>query len=207
MNGIIFDLNEIDVPEDPEHKRLVSVIKDPIDLERYAADYYKKFFKSDTEIHSVVKKLPDSNTSTRIAVEDGRLRVTTHEYSPNEERLARRMFQGSLLRDIYVNIETGEIEVIRDAEVEAAEEAARIKEEEERKAAEAAAQAAKQQAQQTQPKPTAPQTDSAATNTQLPLKATCRDGTISYQDHPSLPNYSGMCSGHGGIAIRHGRVP
>lgn len=41
----------------------------------------------------------------------------------------------------------------------------------------------------------------------LPLKATCKDGTISYQDNPSLPNYRGMCSHHGGIAKRHGRTP
>lgn len=47
----------------------------------------------------------------------------------------------------------------------------------------------------------------AAEDPNLPLKATCKDGTISYQDNPSLLNYRGMCSHHGGIAKRHGRTP
>lgn len=41
----------------------------------------------------------------------------------------------------------------------------------------------------------------------LPLKATCKDGTTSYQDDPSGTTYRGMCSHHGGIAAKHGRAP
>lgn len=41
----------------------------------------------------------------------------------------------------------------------------------------------------------------------LPLKAECKDGTFSYQDDPSGQDYSGMCSGHGGIKEKLGRVP
>lgn len=41
---------------------------------------------------------------------------------------------------------------------------------------------------------------------QLPLKALCKDGTYSYQDNPCLPNYRGMCSGHGGIEKKLDRV-
>lgn len=44
-------------------------------------------------------------------------------------------------------------------------------------------------------------------DSRLPLKATCKDGTVQYQDDPSGPNYRGMCSHHGGIAKKHGRVP
>lgn len=44
-------------------------------------------------------------------------------------------------------------------------------------------------------------------STNLPLKAICKDGTVQYQDSPDLPNYRGMCSGHGGISKRLGRVP
>ncbi len=44
-------------------------------------------------------------------------------------------------------------------------------------------------------------------NSNLPLKAICKDGTTSYQDTASHPNYQGMCSGHGGIQTRLGRVP
>lgn len=49
--------------------------------------------------------------------------------------------------------------------------------------------------------------DAIVEDSNLPLKATCKDGTIQYQDNPSLPNYRGMCSHHGGIIVRHGRVP
>lgn len=44
-------------------------------------------------------------------------------------------------------------------------------------------------------------------DTRLPLKAICKDGTVSYQDDPSKPNYRGMCSGHNGIEQKLGRVP
>lgn len=47
----------------------------------------------------------------------------------------------------------------------------------------------------------------AAENPNLPLKATCEDGTVQYQDDPAGQNYRGMCSSHGGIAQKHGRVP
>ena len=41
----------------------------------------------------------------------------------------------------------------------------------------------------------------------LPLKAICRDDTVSYQDSPALNTYRGMCSGHKGIRQRLGRIP
>lgn len=41
----------------------------------------------------------------------------------------------------------------------------------------------------------------------LPLKAICKDGTIQYQDDPTGPNYRGMCSSHGGIVEKLGRIP
>lgn len=40
----------------------------------------------------------------------------------------------------------------------------------------------------------------------LPLKAICNDGTISYQDDPSKSDYRGMCSKHRGIRQKLGRV-
>ncbi len=43
-------------------------------------------------------------------------------------------------------------------------------------------------------------------NTDLPLKAICNDGTISYQDDSSKDNYRGMCSGHNGIKEKLGRT-
>ena len=49
----------------------------------------------------------------------------------------------------------------------------------------------------------APSTDSS---NNLPLKAICKDGSVSYQNNPAGTNYRGMCSGHGGIAQKLGRV-
>ena len=46
---------------------------------------------------------------------------------------------------------------------------------------------------------TANNKDTNKENQNLPLKAICNDGTISYQDDSSKDNYRGMCSGHDGI--------
>lgn len=53
------------------------------------------------------------------------------------------------------------------------------------------------------PAPPAP----PAPTTNLPLKAICKDGTVSYQNDPSKQDYRGMCSHHGGIQTKLGRVP
>lgn len=90
-----------------------------------------------------------------------------------------------------------------------AKEAAEKKAQEEAKKLEAERQ---KQAQQTQSAPTTQSQPSTPTNPSpesdnLPLKAICKDGSVSYQDTPSLPNYRGMCSGHQGIRTKLGRVP
>lgn len=56
------------------------------------------------------------------------------------------------------------------------------------------------------PAPAQVEPEPVAEDSTLPLKARCKDGTIQYQDSPSLPNYRGMCSSHGGIVERFGRV-
>lgn len=53
---------------------------------------------------------------------------------------------------------------------------------------------------------TANNKDTNKENQNLPLKAICNDGTISYQDDSSKDNYRGMCSGHDGIKEKLGRV-
>ena len=52
---------------------------------------------------------------------------------------------------------------------------------------------------------TANNKDTNKENQNLPLKAICNDGTISYQDDSSKDNYRGMCSGHDGIKEKLGR--
>ena len=55
-------------------------------------------------------------------------------------------------------------------------------------------------------KDTSNKSDNNNENTNLPLKAICNDGTISYQDDSSKDNYRGMCSGHNGIKEKLGRT-
>lgn len=55
-------------------------------------------------------------------------------------------------------------------------------------------------------KKSSPADTNANANTRLPLKAICKDGSISYQDNPEGETYRGMCSHHGGIKTKLGRV-
>ncbi len=64
-----------------------------------------------------------------------------------------------------------------------------------------------QPAPQPQPQPAPQPAPQPQPSNNLPLKAICTDGSVSYQDNPSKPDYRGMCSGHGGIAQKLGRVP
>lgn len=66
---------------------------------------------------------------------------------------------------------------------------------------------------QTTPRPSTPSASTSSpadTNaTQgdpLPLKAICKDGTVSYQDDPYGKDYRGMCSKHQGIKTKLGRI-
>lgn len=96
-----------------------------------------------------------------------------------------------------------------------AQEAARI--EAERVAQEAAAQQAANEAAAAQAAADQAARDQAARdaaaraaapveNPNLPYKAICDDGTTSFQDNAAGQDYRGMCSGHGGIAQKLGRV-
>lgn len=55
----------------------------------------------------------------------------------------------------------------------------------------------------TSSQPTAPSEPSS----NLPFKAICNDGSVSYQDSPAKSDYRGMCSGHDGIKTKLGRTP
>ncbi len=92
-----------------------------------------------------------------------------------------------------------------EAEKKAAEEAAAQKKAEE----EAAVAAAKAKAEEAASTNNTSQTAAPASteDPNLPLKAICNDGTTSYQDTPSKPDYRGMCSGHDGIKTKLGRIP
>lgn len=82
-----------------------------IPVEEYALLYYQNFFKSDEEIHAVVNFT--LNTTTRISLmTSSTLCVDVLEYVDKEEHDAKLLFGGNLLREFFIDIETGEIEEI-----------------------------------------------------------------------------------------------
>lgn len=76
-----------------------------------------------------------------------------------------------------------------------------------KKAEEEAAAVAKRKAEEAAIATNQVATPIAEDSSNLPLKAICNDGSVSYQDTPSMPDYRGMCSGHGGIKTKLGRTP
>lgn len=103
-----------------------------------------------------------------------------------------------------------ELEAKKAAEVAAQEEAEKktAEEEAEKKVEEEAVAMAAAKAKEATSTNTTSQAAAPATTEDpiLPLKAICNDGTVSYQDTPSKPDYRGMCSGHDGIKTKLGRV-
>lgn len=93
-----------------------------------------------------------------------------------------------------------------EAEKKATEEAAAQKKAEEEAAAAVAAKRNAERTTTTTTNPTPTPTPAPEESSNLPLKAICNDGSISYQDTPSKPDYRGMCSGKGGIKTKLGRV-
>jgi hypothetical protein len=96
-----------------------------------------------------------------------------------------------------------EVAAQEEAEKKAAEEAEAQKKAEEEAAAVAAAKAKETANTNSTNQVTAP---AVTEDPNLPLKAICNDGSVSYQDTPSKPDYRGMCSGHDGIKTKLGRV-
>ncbi|SFE20566.1 hypothetical protein SAMN02910327_00621 [Peptostreptococcaceae bacterium pGA-8] len=89
----------------------IATIAENIEMQDYALDYYKEYFKSDDEIHAIVNF--NYKTTTRIAVMGNLLDVSVHEYVKKEEHDAKLLFSGMLLKEYHINMDTGEIEEIQ----------------------------------------------------------------------------------------------
>lgn len=89
----------------------LALITENIEIEKYAVDYYKNYFKADTEIHIIVNFT--LNTTTRIIVMGNLLDVAIMEYVDKEEHDANIACSGMLLAEYHVNIDTGELEKIQ----------------------------------------------------------------------------------------------
>lgn len=90
--------------------RLARIAED-INIEEYAVDYYKSYFKSDSEIHIIINFT--LNTTSCVTVMGNLLDVTTTDYVDKEEHDAKVACSGTLLSEYHVNIDTGEIEKIQ----------------------------------------------------------------------------------------------
>ena len=88
----------------------IAKIAENIEMQNYALDYYKEYFKSDDEIHAIVNF--NYKTTTKISVIGNLLDVTIHEYVPKEEHNAKLLFSGMVLSEYHINKDTGEIEEI-----------------------------------------------------------------------------------------------
>lgn len=87
------------------------LISEDISIKDKALDYYKTYFNNDSEIHAIVNFA--NKTTTKISVLGTYLDVTTYEYVKGEENDANLMFSGMLLKEYFVDINTGEIEEIQ----------------------------------------------------------------------------------------------
>lgn len=102
------------VMNDVTGKWRVSSIASSKDIAEYVIDYYNALFSSNDEIHAIVNF--SLNTTTSISVlPDGTLDVAIHEYIDGEEHDAKALFGGMLLKEYFVNLQTGEFEEITSA--------------------------------------------------------------------------------------------
>ena len=113
-----YNINDIEfwfsdsVPNDTTGKWRISSMASSKDITEYATDYYNTLFSSDDEIHAIVNF--SLNTTTSISVlPDGTLDVSIHEYIDGEEHDAKALFGGMLLKEYFINPQTGEFEEIQ----------------------------------------------------------------------------------------------
>lgn len=86
-------------------------IAQDIDIEKYALDYYKNYFESDSEIHIIINFT--RNTTTRIIVMGNILDVTTMDYVDGEEHDAKIACSGTVLSEYFVYTDSEKIEQIQ----------------------------------------------------------------------------------------------
>lgn len=114
-NLLGFDLTFYDsYPNDTSEKWRLAMIAENIDIQTYALEYYKNYFKSDDEIHIIINEA--LHTTTKIFIWQNMLDVTITEYVDKEEQDATIACSGELIAEYHVNIGTGEITKIRPAD-------------------------------------------------------------------------------------------
>lgn len=93
--------------------RYTGITEAGIDISEYALDYYKKYFKSDDEVHAVINF--SDKTTTRFNCFGNTLFVDVLKYVDKEERDADLLFSGDYLRGYIIYTDNGDIEPVTDA--------------------------------------------------------------------------------------------
>ena len=86
----------------------IATIAENIEMQDYALDYYKEYFKSDDEIHAIVNF--NYKTTTKISVMGNLLDVSVYEYVDKEEHDAKLLFSGKLLKEYRRTADDGDID-------------------------------------------------------------------------------------------------
>ena len=89
----------------------ISTISADVDIEKYALSYYKKYFKSDSEIHGIVN-YADETTTKISCMMSYLLDVSIYKHIDGEEQDAKALFSGELLEEYFVYLDNGNIESI-----------------------------------------------------------------------------------------------
>ena len=100
-----------DVRNDVTGNWRYSMTADNIDIENYALSYYKAYFKSDAEIHGIVNFT--RKTTSSIRVNGGILFLDIYDYVDGEEKDAKLMFSGTLLKSYMIYTDNGDIQQIQ----------------------------------------------------------------------------------------------
>lgn len=112
--AIDFDITAepTDFPKDTTGKwRKTMIAESGIEFQNYALNYYKKYFKSNDEVHVIYNF--STRTVTCITCMGNLLSVRVMDYVDKEEHDASAACGGTLLAEYQVNIETGAIEKIQ----------------------------------------------------------------------------------------------
>lgn len=111
--GVEFDVKEDiefmgDVPNDVTGKwKWSRTIKsaDPYD---YAIAYCKEYCSDDDEIHAVINLEDDTTTCLNYTADNGAsVSISVHQYVPDEEKDAKILFTGEVLKERVIDIDTG----------------------------------------------------------------------------------------------------
>ena len=89
----------------------VAIIIDSSDLNAYVVDFYRAYIKDSSELLGIVNHDLKTTTCVRNFLGDW-LDISVHQYQPGEENNAKLLFGGKLLDNYWINVATGEINLL-----------------------------------------------------------------------------------------------